>query len=589
MTAIPPLPLHHITCRICHADLLPILSLGEQYLSDFPASAGTKAYPAVPLDLTRCSNMSCGLVQLAHTTPKEWLYGGTYWYRSGVNESMRAELKDVVDKAVARVDLRRGDIVVDIGANDGTLLSNFSNLPVVRVAYEPAKNLYQHLRPHADVLIPDFFRVEADHAISSGVSALTGNQRQDSTEQRQALAGDSGGAEGTGAHRSDQGQDSGNRQGELGAQLLEAVYGGVPKAAIGDTQGAEGIPRISTKTESVNATGVGDSASASGASQKRDALQTVAGGGTTECQPDVPALQAADDAVGGRPHQAVGVVPGIAVPRGERPWPLSPLSSGCGLAGEGAGPKAKLIFSIAMFYDLEDPHQFVGDVANLLARSGVWIIQQAYLPDMLDASGYDNIGHEHLEYYALGPLEALLAGHGLEVFHVEHRAINGGSFRTYVGWKGVHPTTQAVDKMRLLEVPLLMHAAAIWAKFSVTVSARIEELREGLAMLHNIGQTVDVYGASTKGATLLQTCGIDVRTIRQAWERSPEKYGRYYSVTGIPIVPEAEGRADPPAALLVLPWSFKESFVGREAAYLAAGGKLIFPLPTVDVVSGVQG
>lgn len=410
-------PVHHTTCRICHAALLPILSLGEQYLSDFPASAGTKAYPPVPLDLVRCENPACGLVQLAHTTPREWLYS-QYWYRSGVNESMRAELRHVVESGLKYFKGRKRLTVADIGANDGTLLSFYPELaerPVSRIAWEPAKNLYEVCRPHAEVLFPDYFHASASE------------------------------------------------------------------------------------------------------------------------------------------------------------W----------------HGQVDLTTMIACFYDLEDPHALVGDVANLLAKTGVWIIQQAYLPDMLDASGYDNIGHEHLEYYALGPLEGLLAGHGLEVFHVEHRAINGGSFRTYVGWKGAHTVDPSVDKMRLLEmIHLTAHPATIWAKFTVTVGARIQELREGLATLIHAKKTVDVYGASTKGATLLQTCGIDTRTIRQCWERSPEKYGRYYGVTGIPIVPEAEGRADPPDALLVLPWSFKESFVGREADYLAKGGKLIFPLPTVEVISG---
>jgi hypothetical protein len=410
-------PVHHTTCRICHADLVPILSLGEQYLSDFPASADTKAYPPVPLDLVRCENPKCGLVQLAHTTPREWLYS-QYWYRSGVNESMRAELRDVVEGGLRYLDTRKPLIVADIGANDGTLLSMYPQIlgdqVATRIAWEPAKNLYEACRPHAEVLFPDFFHAPA------------------------------------------------------------------------------------------------------------------------------------------------------------REW----------------HGNVHLLTMIACFYDIEDPHALVGDVCNLLNKQGVWIIQQAYLPDMLDASGYDNIGHEHLEYYHLHPLEGLLASHGLEVFAVEHRAINGGSFRTYVGWKGRHPVEPSVGLMRALEVPLLVHAEDHWLQFAERVAARISELREGLAILHNAGNSVDIYGASTKGSTLLQTCGIDARTIRQCWERSPEKYGRYYGVTGIPIVPEAEGRADPPAALLVLPWGFKESFVAREQDYLKAGGKLIFPLPTVEVVGG---
>src|ERR1700682_1440755 len=101
------------TCRSCGASLVPILSLGPTYLSDFPRSAGTKAHPPMPLDLVRCTSPTCGLVQLAHTTPPDWMFS-TYWYRSGVNESMIAELADIVRQASARVSLGPRDIVVDI-------------------------------------------------------------------------------------------------------------------------------------------------------------------------------------------------------------------------------------------------------------------------------------------------------------------------------------------------------------------------------------------------------------------------------------------------------------------------------------------
>jgi hypothetical protein len=217
----------------------------------------------------------------------------------------------------------------------------------------------------------------------------------------------------------------------------------------------------------------------------------------------------------------------------------------------------------------------------------VLIVQQAYLLDMLDATGYDNIGHEHLEYYHLQPLEALLAAHGLEVFHVERRGINGGSFRTYIGWKGAHKVQRSVEDLRALEEIRYRDPAGVWAEFTDLARQRQYALMLLIDTLKDQGKVVDIYGASTKGSTLLQACHLDARVIRQAWERSPEKIGRYVGTSGIPIVTEAEGRANPPDALLVLPWGFRENFVTREQAYLASGGRLIFPLPTVEVVTGV--
>jgi NDP-4-keto-2,6-dideoxyhexose 3-C-methyltransferase len=203
---------------------------------------------------------------------------------------------------------------------------------------------------------------------------------------------------------------------------------------------------------------------------------------------------------------------------------------------------------------------------------------------MLDAVGYDNICHEHLEYYHLAPMETLLAAHGLEVFHVERRQINGGSFRAYIGWQGRHEIDPSVARMRAEERERFADPAALWQAFAHLTNQRQAELMVAVDLIAEFGP-VDVYGASTKGNTLLQACHLDARTIRQAWERSPEKIGRYISVTGIPIVSEEAGRREPPAALLVLPWGFRQAFVAREQGYLATGGRLIFPLPQVEVVT----
>src|SRR5258708_4051960 len=237
-------------CRICDAPLIPVLDLGAQYLSDFPLVPGDPAHPPLPLEMVRCSGPTCGLVQLAHTTPKEWLYG-EYWYRSGVNEAMRAELLDVVVGGVrelARSGLGPGNLLVgDIGANDGTLLSHYPKVlgrpkGLTRIAWEPAHNLYAACRPHAELVFPEFFRVR-------------------------------------------------------------------------------------------------------------------------------------------------------------EPWP----------------EKVHLLSMVAGFYDVDQPHQLVGDVAKLLHQDGVWAIQQAYLPKLLEAGDFTNICHEHLEYYHLQSMRELLAAHGLEV------------------------------------------------------------------------------------------------------------------------------------------------------------------------------
>lgn len=144
--------LYHETCRVCETQLDPILSLGPLHISSFLAPLEEPSHPKVPLELTRCPH--CTLVQLRHTTPPEWLYGPSqYWYRSGINETMRAELADVVEAACRVVSLAPYDQVLDIGANDGTLLACYPP-KIIRTAFEPSQNLLKELRQHAELVIP---------------------------------------------------------------------------------------------------------------------------------------------------------------------------------------------------------------------------------------------------------------------------------------------------------------------------------------------------------------------------------------------------------------------------------------------------
>src|SRR5215510_4820144 len=126
-------------CRVCGSSALePVFSLGDLYVSDFvrePKAAGIKG----PLDLVLCGK--CTLLQLKHTAPQEILYARHYWYRSGVTETMRRALRDITESVERLVSLRDGDIVLDIGANDGTLLASYTNDKLRRVGCEPANNL----------------------------------------------------------------------------------------------------------------------------------------------------------------------------------------------------------------------------------------------------------------------------------------------------------------------------------------------------------------------------------------------------------------------------------------------------------------
>jgi hypothetical protein len=250
--------------------------------------------------------------------------------------------------------------------------------------------------------------------------------------------------------------------------------------------------------------------------------------------------------------------------------------------------KAKAITSIAMFYDLEHPRAFVADVAAALAERGIWVIELHYLPTMLEANAFDAIVHEHLEYYSLAVIERLVEEEGLEVVSAELNDINGGSIRIFVGHAGQHQQTpdQAarLQDLRIKEFEMALDSPEPYEAFRL----RVEQVRDDLVAmcekLRGEGKKIHVYGASTKGNTILQYAGIDGSVIEAAADRNPDKWGSETIGTKIPIISEEESRASNPDYYLALPWHFLDEFVEREAEFLAGGGKFIVPLPEVRVV-----
>ena len=145
------------TCRICDGLLDPVLSLGELYVSDFPLPGEDDGIKA-PLELVLCRH--CRLLQLKHTVPAEKLYRN-YWYRSGVNRTMREALADISNKAEMLMHLREGDTVLDIGCNDGTLLASYKTEDIYKIGFDPAENLASLSQEVADKIVVDFFDSEA--------------------------------------------------------------------------------------------------------------------------------------------------------------------------------------------------------------------------------------------------------------------------------------------------------------------------------------------------------------------------------------------------------------------------------------------
>jgi trans-aconitate methyltransferase len=413
------------TCRLCGSrSLTPIVDLGEQLLaSAFASETNKDRIPSrkVPLELVRCNPQldenACGLVQLRHSFPPDLMYS-EYWYLSGVNQTMRDALAQIAAKTLDYVELAAGDIVVDIGCNDGTLLNSYTVPKLDRVGFDPAQNF-------AEMTKEEFLRVQT--------------------------------------------------------YFNGASY----RAARGDK-------------------------------------------------------------------------------------------------------KAKVVTSIAMFYDLEDPNQFTAEVAGILDDKGVWILQMADLPNMLRFNMFDNICHEHLCYYHLAPLEALFRRHGLKLVDVEMNFVNGSSYRLYIrkaaGPAPVKAASDRIAKLRFDEFNLAMDTDAPFETFKQNIEKNKHDLLFFLNQVRQQGKKVHAYGASTKGNVLLQYCGIDPSLVPFAADRNPKKWGATTLGSGLPIISEDESRAKQPDYFLVLPYHFLDEMLVREKAFIDRGGKFIVPVPTVKLV-----
>ena len=246
--------------------------------------------------------------------------------------------------------------------------------------------------------------------------------------------------------------------------------------------------------------------------------------------------------------------------------------------------KADIVTAISCFYDIDRPNEFLADITKILDKNGILIIQQNYLIGMLEQNAFDNIVHEHLEYYSLLSLENLLEKHSLEVFDVERSRINGGSFRTYIAQAGSKKISKSVEKLRIYEEGMNLHRQKIYKDFAISVRRNRDKLRALIKNLKRKNKIVYVYGASTRGNTLLQYCRLNKDLIKVAVERNPEKWGKKIASVGIPIISEEQARKEKPDYMLVLPWFFKEEFLKREKKYLDSGGHFIFPLPKVEVI-----
>ena len=246
------------------------------------------------------------------------------------------------------------------------------------------------------------------------------------------------------------------------------------------------------------------------------------------------------------------------------------------------GKKAKIITSFSMFYDLEDPVDFMQQIYDVLADEGVWVFEQSYMPTMLETNSYDTVCHEHLEFYALRQIKWMTDKVGFEIVDVEFNNINGGSFSVTVMKLGkelkVLPEIQKIlDAERNKKLDTLIP----YQEFAKRVAQAKNDLLTFISDSHAAGKTIAALGASTKGNVVLQYCGLTIEEIKYIGEINSEKLGCYTPGSWIPIISEDELLSREIDYLIVLPWHFKEFFTNSQKFKKI---KLIFPLPKIEII-----
>jgi len=411
-------------CRICgNSDLIPIINLGTQFLTGVFPKNTSQQITSGPLELVRCNDehneRACGLLQLKHSYNSDELYGANYGYRSGLNKSMVQHLKKIVEQVVALTNLKNGDYILDIGSNDGTLLSFYpENLGINLIGMDPTGDKFRAFYQDRIQLIPDFFSAE---------------------EVRKKLG----------------------------------------------------------------------------------------------------------------------------------------------------SKKVKIVTSISMFYDLESPLQFVEEVCDVLDDEGVWVIEQSYMPTMIEVTAYDTICHEHLEYYGLKQILWMAEKVGLKIISLGLNDTNGGSFCVMLAKKTASYPEDIKSISALLQkekgMELVTHIP--YEAFNLRVKKHKDSIVRFFEEQDRENHLILGYGASTKGNVIIQYCGITQGQIPFIAEVNPDKFGSYTPGSLIPIISEEEARKMKPDCFFVFPWHFRKSIIEREQAYLKSGGKFFFPLPNLEMYS----
>jgi SAM-dependent methyltransferase len=246
--------------------------------------------------------------------------------------------------------------------------------------------------------------------------------------------------------------------------------------------------------------------------------------------------------------------------------------------------QARLITATNSFPHIPRLDSYLEGVGRLLERDGIFVVEAHYLGDLIEQNAFDTIYHEHVSYWALGPLERVLARHGLVVFDVERLPIHHGQLRAWIGHAGVRQASPAVSRLRAEEERAGLGRLETFTAFGRRARSLRDEIRSEVLRLRAQGLTVAGYGAPAKASTLLAWCGLGPAEVNWIADRNPLKQGRTTPGTGIPIVDAARIEPERPDVLILFAWNFADEIMTQLTDYRRAGGRFLIPIPQVRLV-----
>ncbi|MEU7893456.1 class I SAM-dependent methyltransferase [Nonomuraea sp. NPDC049152] len=245
------------------------------------------------------------------------------------------------------------------------------------------------------------------------------------------------------------------------------------------------------------------------------------------------------------------------------------------------GP-ADVVVANNVYAHIPDVVGFTRGLRNLVADDGVVSVEVQHLLTLMELNQYDTIYHEHFQYYTVAAAQRALAVGGLTLVDVELLPTHGGSIRLWAKPYGT-PSARVHDVIAREKAAGLLELSG-YADFAARVAKVRRDLLRFLIDAADEGRTVVGYGAPGKGNTLLNHCGVRPDLLAYTVDRNPYKHGRFTPGARIPILPPERIAEDRPDYVLVLPWNLRDELVGQLSYVHDWGGRLVFPIPRLEVV-----